>query len=102
MKTDTPTGILIKIFVGATVFIVVMLMTLSIFYIGASEVCVKKEMKPVRYEYTGLFRNTKTTVPTTEGNQDAYKNICVKKADVKFLDILNNMEMMIKGAINDQ
>lgn len=66
------------------VFIMLFLFTNNILYELAKKKCTEVEIKPVRYEYSGLFGDKKIMVETTEENKDGYGRICIKTGEPKF------------------
>lgn len=66
-----------------------------IIYNLAKEMCDESEIKPVRYELSGLFGNEKIPIITTEGNHDSYERVCTRKGEPDFWDMSYNIEYII-------
>jgi len=76
-------------------FSLVLLITNTIIYFMAKEMCEKSEIKPIRWELGGLFGNQKIPIETTEGNQDSYKRICIKTGEPSFWSMNKNIEYIV-------
>lgn len=62
----------------------------------ALNTCEEAELKPVRYELSGLFKNYKTAIVTTPVLADNYEMVCIKYLDSDYFNPLSNFEKIVE------
>lgn len=77
------------------VFILFLIANLMMFNIAKS-ICQESEVKPVRYEFSGLF-GTKHLIITTPENSDSYERVCIKSGTPKFFTISENINYVLEN-----
>ena len=76
-------------------FVILSLLCNWIVYGMVSQICEETELKPVRYEFVGLFGNQRIPIVTSEGNEDSYEKVCVRTGTPKFWGISENIEYLV-------
>ena len=67
----------------------------------ASMMCVESEVKPVRYEMSGLFGNQKIPIVTIDGNHDSYERVCIRSGEPRFFSLAENLDFIVKQSVEN-